>query len=82
MNQEQLERIAYMAQVAKEAEIMLVIAPEAVLELLESLKAAVDLIAIREEQLNEERAEAKRLKRTYEPGPADWTRVTREDSGD
>lgn len=82
MDQEQLERIAYMARAAKEDGIMLVIAPEAVLDLLENLKAAVKLIAIREEQLNEERIETGRLRRTYEPKPADWTRVTREDSGD
>lgn len=39
MNQEQLERIEYMAQAAKEAGVMLVIAPEVVLDLVANNRA-------------------------------------------
>jgi hypothetical protein len=65
MSEEQLERIWYMAQTAKEAGIMLVIAPEAILDLMDTLKASIELTAIREQQLKEERNEVERLRETF-----------------
>jgi hypothetical protein len=65
MSEEQLERIWHMAQTAKEAGIMLVIAPEAILDLMDTLKASIELTAIREQQLKEERNEVERLRENY-----------------